>query len=338
MDRMMSFDIKQAIVDSTVDVFDMMLSLPVVYSAEERRSAKSEGNLFLGSIDFMGEVNGIVNIQVSERFAKKMAASMMDIAPEEVEGTEDIQDVLGEVCNMVSGSLKSGLCDAGMICELSTPALIKGKDYNHEARNMARYEFFNFLCEEDLITVDVGIKAANDDVGEDATPAEKLDDQTASIFSYDMENSVSNSVSEVFDMMFSMDVNPFVSTNGTGVGNNRIVGSIGFSGKVLGRLNLHIPLFLSKQMAGNLMGVAPEDVDDLGEVKDVVGEICNMVSGALKSDLCDNGLKCNVSPPSFTTGTDFELECLSLTRHEKFLFNYKDEVFMVEVGLKPSDA
>ena len=51
----------------------------------------------------------------------------------------------GEVCNMVSGSLKSGLCDAGMICELSTPALIMGKDYNHEARNMARYDFLPLL-------------------------------------------------------------------------------------------------------------------------------------------------------------------------------------------------
>ena len=336
MENVMSFDIKQAIVDSTVDVFDMMLSLSLNYS-DEGQLPKSTGNLYLGSIDFMGDVDGIVNIQVSENFAKKMVASMMDIDPDEVEGTEDIQDVLGEVCNMVSGSLKSGLCDAGMICELSTPALIMGKDYNHEARNMARYEYFTFYCEDELITVDVGLKEANDDVcNVTGQVLGKLDDNS-DIFNYDMENSVSNSVAEVFDMMFSMDVNPYVSQNGTGVRTNRIVGSIGFSGKVLGRLNLHIPLHLSKQMAGALLGVEPDEIDDLGEVKDVVGEICNMVSGALKSDLCDKGLNCNVSPPSFTTGTDFELECLNLTRHEKFLFDYKSEIFMVEVGLKASD-
>ena len=336
MESMMRFDIKQAIVDSTVDVFDMMLSLSLGYS-EAGQPPKSTGNLYLGSIDFMGDVNGIVNIQVSEKFAKKMVASMMEIDPDEVEGIEDIQDVLGEVCNMVSGSLKSGLCDAGMICELSTPALIMGKDYNHEARNMARYEYFTFLCEDELVTVDVGIKEANNDVIEMTGQSMEKSDNNSDIFNYDMENSVSSSVAEVFDMMFSMDVNPYISQNGTGVGNNRIVGSIGFSGKVLGRLNLHIPLNLSKQMAGTLLGVEPDEINDLGEVKDVVGEICNMVSGALKSDLCDKGLKCNVSPPSFTTGTDFELECLNLTRHEKFIFDYRNEIFMVEVGLKASD-
>ena len=106
-----------------------------------------------------------------------------------------------------------------------------------------------------MITVDVGIKEANEDVGEDAGQIADQSEAHSDIFKYDMENSVSNSVSEVFDMMFSMDVNPYISQNGTGVGTNRIVGSISFSGKVLGRLNLHIPLHLSKKMTSSLMGV-----------------------------------------------------------------------------------
>jgi chemotaxis protein CheX len=337
MQNVFSFDIKRVIVDSTVDVFDMMLSLPIQY-AEEKNDLAANGSLILGSIDFMGDVTGIVNIQVTEKFARKMVSSMLDMEMDQIEGTEEIQDVLGEVCNMVAGSLKSGLCDAGMVCELSTPAVIIGKDYEHESRNMSRYEYFSFLCNDHIISVDVGIKETNPEVSESAGEVGMKGMEDSDIFNYDMENSVVNSVSEVFDMMLSMDVKPFSETEGAPVLSNRIVGSISFSGKVLGRLNLHIPEYLAKQMAGSLMGMDPDEIDGLDEVKDVVGEICNMVSGALKSDLCDKGMTCKVSPPSFTTGTDFEMEILNLTRHETFFFDRQNEIFMVEVGLKKSDA
>ena len=336
MDNVLSFDIRRVIVDSTVEVYDMMLSLPIQYS-EGSFSASQGGNLILGSIDFMGDVTGIVNIQVTEVFSRKMVSSMMDIEPDEVEGMEDIQDVLGEICNMVAGSLKSGLCDAGMTCELSTPAMIMGKDYNHEARNLTRYEYFTFSCGEELITVNVGIKETHSDVPEAPVMVSNRDGDS-DIFKYNIENPIVHSVSEVFEMMLSMDVKPFIQTSGTPVLSNRIVGSISFSGKVLGRLNLHIPTSLSRQMAGALLGMEPQEIEGLEEVKDVVGEICNMVSGALKSDLCDRGMACKVSPPSFTTGSDFEMEFLSLTRYETFYFEHQNEIFSVEVGLKASEG
>ncbi|MBU4317422.1 MAG: chemotaxis protein CheX [Proteobacteria bacterium] len=335
MENVLSFDIKRVIVDSTVDVFDMMLSLPIQFS-EERKTLAGNGSLVLGSIDFMGDVTGIVNIQVTEKFARKMVSSMLDMEIDQIEGTEDIQDVLGEICNMVSGSLKSGLCDAGMVCELSTPAVIIGNDYNHQTRNMTRVEYFSFLFDDHLIMVDVGIKETNPDVSDAAIVGISQDQEDSDIFNYDMENSVINSVSEVFDMMLSMDVKPFGGQTGPIV-SSRIIGSISFSGKVLGRLNLHIPEGLAKQMAGTLLGMEPNEIEGLDEVKDVVGELCNMVSGALKSDLCDKGFTCKVSPPSFTTGTDFEMELLNLTRHETFFFDYQNDIFMVEVGLKKSE-
>ena len=123
---------KNAIVDSVTDVYDMMLSMEIEYTGDSIQQ-KTVDNCILGSINIVGAVVGIVNIDVSETLSREMVASMLEMDPEEIEGHEEIQDVLGEVCNMVAGSLKSGLCDAGMECELSTPALIIGQDYQHEA-------------------------------------------------------------------------------------------------------------------------------------------------------------------------------------------------------------
>jgi CheY-specific phosphatase CheX len=337
MESMMNFDVRGTIVDSVIEVYDMMLSMAVNYSEDNIQNGNSCKHI-LGSINLVGEVAGIVNIEVSEKFSRQMAAVLMDISPDEIESMDEVQDVLGEICNIVAGSLKSGLCDAGMECELSTPAIIMGQDYNHEARNMKRNEKIVFAQEENIITVYVGLKPADMDLEEGRSPAEK--DKIhgdIDIFDYDMGSSVTNSVSEVFGTMFSMEVSPYVGKNGTGLTCSRIVGSISLSGKVLGRVNLHIPESFSRFMASSMFGIEPDEMEGLDEAKDVVGELCNMISGALKSDLCDAGLECRVSPPSFTTGSDFEVECLNLIRHERFMFSHGEDVFMVEVGLKPGD-
>jgi CheY-specific phosphatase CheX len=337
MGSMMEFDVEKVIVDSITEVFDMMLSMAVRYG---ERAGKDDGvKSVLGSINIMGDVIGIVNIRVKEPFSREMVGSMLDLEADQIEGTEEIQDVLGEICNMVGGSLKSGLCDAGMGCELSTPAVITGSDYSHEARNMSRYEHFTFWHNDNAITVDVGLKAAEADFIRDQPDlAISPEMSNSSMFEYDMKGSVIHSVAEVFDMMLSMAVTHLEKGQGEMMNANRIVGSISLSGNVLGRVNLHLPETLAREAASFILGAEPEDIESLDEVKDVVGELCNMISGALKSDLCDAGLVCRVSPPSFTTGSDFEMECLHLIRHERFLFGHGDDLFMVEVGLRPHDA
>ena len=337
MESIIKFDMERVIVDSVTDVYDMMLSMAVspLESYSEQSSGKSR---ILGSISMVGEVIGIVNIEVSKDFSKKMVVSMLDLESEEIAEIEDIQDVLGEVCNMVAGSLKSALCDAGMECELSTPALIMGKDYYHEAKNMTRQEKFEFSCGEDRIVVFVGLKPADGSASINHQPAINAENRKeSSIYDYNLKDSVFKSVSDVFDMMLSMNVVPFSSNNGKGVTINRIVGSISFSGKVMGRVNLHVPESFSRSMASSMFGIEIEEMEGLDEAKDVVGELCNMISGALKSDFCDVGLDCRVSPPSFTTGSDFEVECLNLARHERFSFCHNNDIFTVEVGLKPGD-
>ena len=115
-----------------------------------------------------------------------------------------------------------------------------------------------------------------------------------------------------------------------------IVGSISLSGVVMGRVNVHISEIFSHEMTAAMLGIELDDIEDLVTVKDCVGEVCNMVSGHFKTFLCDAGMPCQLSPPSFTSGKDFEMDLLNLQRIEKIGFQYEDHKILVEVGLRHS--
>jgi len=139
-----------------VDVFDTMLALPatLVPNAglphfEERMS---------GSVGFAGDqVTGAVYLHVSAAFANRMAATMLGLQPEENLPENDVNDVVGEFTNMLTGGLKSWLCDAGSACAVSTPAIIRGSAFAIEAMPDVQREFLVFDCGERVV-VEIHIK------------------------------------------------------------------------------------------------------------------------------------------------------------------------------------
>jgi len=81
------------------------------------------------AINLVGPLAGMVTLQVDAAYARMLADNMLDTGPAELQNSADVNDVLTEVCNMVAANLKSGLCDAGLTCDLSVPTLIAGRDY-----------------------------------------------------------------------------------------------------------------------------------------------------------------------------------------------------------------
>ena len=110
------------------EVFSTMLSLPVaVLPAEPPESAHERVS---GSVGFVGElVTGAVYLHVPAPFAARIAGAMLGLPEEEIPGEADVNDVLGEVANMLAGGLKSWLCDANAACALTTPAIIRGTSF-----------------------------------------------------------------------------------------------------------------------------------------------------------------------------------------------------------------
>ncbi|MBN2468411.1 MAG: chemotaxis protein CheX [Deltaproteobacteria bacterium] len=150
----------------------------------------------------------------------------------------------------------------------------------------------------------------------------------------DLEGLISQSVSEVFDTMLSMQVEAADRDSERKLEGNRIVGSVSFAGEVMGNLCIHVGKDFARLMAAAMLEMAVEDVEEEEEVIDVVGEMSNMIGGGLKSRFCDSGMPCELSIPSITDGNDFKVSAMNWEQHESILFRYQEHKALVEIFVR----
>jgi len=151
-------DLKGFCTNSTRSVFHTMLSMEVS-PVEANPSMELSGSKIVGCVSFTGEVTGSICVHVSKQFARVMTASMLGMELDEVEDDEEIQDVVGEVSNMVGGDMKSKLCDSGFPCVLSIPSVTSGSDFKIESKGWMRHEKIAFHQQDQLSMVEVFIKS-----------------------------------------------------------------------------------------------------------------------------------------------------------------------------------
>ena len=154
------------------------------------------------------------------------------------------------------------------------------------------------------------------------------------INSSDLKEFVTNAVSDVFDTMLSMKVENVAAGQTDNLNGSRIVGTVSFAGKVLGNLNLHVDQQFAVEMTAAMLGMETAEIDGDEEVHDVIGEVCNMIGGDLKSRMCDFGLTCELSIPSITRGKEFRIESQGWDRSEEFGFSTNQHTARVEVFMK----
>jgi chemotaxis protein CheX len=139
-----------------VDVFETMLSMKV--TAMPAGTAPLFEERVTGSVAFAGDhVNGAVYLHLAAAFANQVAASMLGLSPGDL-GEAEVNDVVGEVTNMLTGGLKSWLCDSGAECAVSTPAIIRGSSFVIEPVPDVEREWLVFNCEHNRIVVEIHVK------------------------------------------------------------------------------------------------------------------------------------------------------------------------------------
>jgi len=140
-----------------VDVFETMLSMPAVL--QPAATVPHFDNRVTGSVGFAGDkVTGAIYLHFSAPFATTVAAAMLGLKPEELSDDNEVNDVVGEATNMVTGGLKSWLCDSGADCAMSTPAIIRGKAFSIEPMPDVQRECLVFKCNQDFVVVEIHIK------------------------------------------------------------------------------------------------------------------------------------------------------------------------------------
>ena len=141
-------------------------------------------------------------------------------------------------------------------------------------------------------------------------------------------------LADVFETMLSMPVTPQPATPLPHF-DSRVTGSVGFAGeKVTGAIYLHMSAPFANIVAAAMLGLKPEEISDENEVNDVVGEAANMVTGGLKSWLCDSGAECAMSTPAIIRGTAFAIEPMPDVARECLVFAHEQNFVVAEIHIK----
>ncbi len=332
MSNLSNFDIKSHVIESIVEVFDTMVSMEIEPSDSEPQDTGDSGRV-VAAVNFAGNVAGILNIQVSPDFARRMTANMLEMEPDELEGEGEIKDLLSEISNIVGGNLKSALNDADLACVLSTPSMTYGGDFTIESLDTDRFERFVFMHRQDRIFVEVSLKT-QPGTGDGEGLGQPKEVDVEKINALDINAQVTKSTIDVFDTMFSATIEPADSVSSDTLEGVRNVGAVSFAGDVTGMVSIHVSERLAREMAAEMLGMEVGEIEGDEEVRDMLGEVGNIVGGKLKSTFTDAGLACVLSTPSFTTGTDFKIEALNMEKYERFAFKCNDSIVFVEMGVK----
>lgn len=155
---------------------------------------------------------------------------------------------------------------------------------------------------------------------------EKITDQT-------IRQSIVTTLIETFDAMMSMALTA-ASDDASVPAGNRMVGAIHFGGEVIGVMSFNLSTGFARTLTTAMLGVTDEEIKSEEEVKDVIGELANIVAGNLKTEFLDAGLTCVVSTPSITSGSDFKIDPLDIAPPMTFIFRHEDELVQVELCAK----
>lgn len=131
---------------AVVEVYDTMLSQKV----ETKSTAEGEEiphgpiNGVVGSIGFAGKITGTVYMSYSDKLACRVTEALLGSPPENSEAPE-VVDVIGEIANMVSGTMKGHTSKRGYPGWLSTPVILRGEDLTLESKGAPILSFNRFF-------------------------------------------------------------------------------------------------------------------------------------------------------------------------------------------------
>ena len=115
-----------ALLGGATEVFETMVFMDLEESCEP--SVNIEGDSIQGSITFSNSIEGCLTIRCGMPCAKVVAVNMLGLdACDEIDNSE-ICDAIGEITNMVMGSVKSRLViDTGEL-QVSIPTVVCGQN------------------------------------------------------------------------------------------------------------------------------------------------------------------------------------------------------------------
>lgn len=114
---------------AVVEVYNTMLSLQLdprdLHEGDSLPQDPVTG--VVGSVGFAGKISGTLYMKYSDKLACAVTERLIGVTPSSTADAE-VTDVIGEITNMVSGTMKGQASKLGYHGWLSTPVILKGQD------------------------------------------------------------------------------------------------------------------------------------------------------------------------------------------------------------------
>jgi chemotaxis protein CheX len=137
----------QAVVD---EVFQSMVNIEILPSRKCPLPGQ-RGEYLVSAVQIVGGWQGAVRLDIDERLARDVCASLMSVPGDEL-SLRDVEDAVGELANIVGGSVKALLAPN---CSLSLPSVAAGRDFEFKVMQGSRIQEASFLHPSGTLTVSV---------------------------------------------------------------------------------------------------------------------------------------------------------------------------------------
>lgn len=111
--------------ESAAEIFETMVFMDIEKATDQESMV--DGDSLLGSITFKGDLEGCVSICCNMQCAKTIAANMLGLDNPQELSEEEICDAIGEITNMIMGSVKARLIETVGDLEVSIPSVVSGR-------------------------------------------------------------------------------------------------------------------------------------------------------------------------------------------------------------------
>jgi CheY-specific phosphatase CheX len=116
---------------------------------------------------------------------------------------------------------------------------------------------------------------------------------------------------------------------------NQLTCAICFSGKADGKVVLRLSPDGARRVAAAMLRTEPENITHDAEINDAIGELLNVITGNLNSNLCDAGLDCRLHTPSISRTKTFEIETVPGGGWERAAFHAPGILIFVDLTVNP---
>ena len=141
---------------STEQVFEMMLGIPVEYRGWNEKDKVPSFHGVVGMITFTGDWVGAGLLYADEEIACKLGSKMLMTEVSQVDA--DVLDGVGELANMILGSVKERIEPQTGPLSLSVPTVVYGKNFLARPGVQSPWVSQSFRCGHQSLEVWVSIQ------------------------------------------------------------------------------------------------------------------------------------------------------------------------------------